>query len=264
MKNPIEIVGLADTTQVSLIPEAHQQRDAAIAVSSLIRVVTDESEAQEARDSERELKRIVGEVEKARQAIKKPVLDLGREIDEKARQFVSGLEIEATRVNRLRLKYASDLENAQLAEQRRIEAEQRAQQEAIGAIERAAAEAEKAAAALEGEEARKATEKAEKLRWEAEKAEIEADQKVQEEQPLAVQTVAGKLKVQWDYEVLDAEAFVCAYPQFCKIEVKRREFLEALNGGFFTKSQFPEEIPLSPEMPPKPPGVRVFRSEKIR
>lgn len=261
MNSPITIDGLAGDACVTLIPEAFTQKASALMISAQIEVVNDEATALAATNAEKQLKRIISDVETARKAIKQPVLNLGRDIDEKARQFVAGLESESSRINALRLEYAKNIENARREDERKQREAQEAQQKAAAELERQAQEASEKAESLKGKKAEVAKAEADRLKWEAEKAAIEAEQS---EQPLAVTSAAGKLKIQWDHEVTDIKAFVCAYPQFCKIEIKRREFLEAINGDFFTKSQYPEEIPLSPGKPPRPPGIRVFESAKIK
>lgn len=136
---------------------AIEQRDAAIGWAQLVTAVDSPEQLTDAVANFRELKAIKKGAEDCRVSVKAPVLTLQRAIDEKAKEFVSPVDLEIQRLDRLitgferrqeearrkaeqerqaLLKKAADEEAARL---KQIEAQRQAELKA--AMEKAAAEA---------------------------------------------------------------------------------------------------------------------------
>jgi len=129
-------------------------------------------------------------------------------------------------------------------------------------------EAQARAAAL------KAQEEAEALAIEAEQAALDARQREREEQDrqaaLSVQPQGMTVKKVWTYEINNILAFAREWPDLCKIEIKHREVLEAINAGTFDytlrddeKSESPESM-LTPNILRTAPGLRIYQKDDIK
>ncbi len=154
------------TLTASVAPEAHAALESALALSALIGTVKTAEQQVEAVEAQRALKTIISEVEKSRKAIKQPVIDYGRNIDRTAEEFVKEATEELSRVSgaigdfqQLEQKRVMAAEAAARLEQRRIEDERRAREDAERArlaeeqrkIQAAADEARRVAAAKQAE-----------------------------------------------------------------------------------------------------------------
>jgi hypothetical protein len=223
------------------------------------------------------------EVEKSREAKKRPALDFGKLVDTTAKEFVSAITAEEDRVKKLRGDYAA----AVLAERNRIlreaeakrQAEEKAKREAEAAA--AKAEAERLAAEAAAEEARRKAEEdafnavspeeeaaaakaaeeakaksaalaaAEAARIAAEKA--ESDRKAAEVVvPEFVPEAPKGVKMVPEYEVLDLDKLYRHDAGLVTLTERRKEILAAIAAG------------MNGDTPPEIPGLRVFMKPQVR
>jgi SMC interacting uncharacterized protein involved in chromosome segregation len=232
---------------ISITPEAIQEKQSLIQMASKITAVTDAQTSHVARNTMKLVNDMMIEVEKSRKEVKAPVLQVGERIDTAARDFVKELNDQKTRLNGLISEHAA--EQARLAreaaekqrqielEQARLEAEQarqkaeaeRLQREAELAAANAKNAKQRAAAQKAAEEARlKAEAEAERLRQEQEDAEAKMRQAEMEAEDVVV--VRG-VKPTLDYEVVDIHLLYKAYPGLCDITVRRKDILSFLKGA---------------------------------
>lgn len=174
MNDLITTKGLQALT-IELSTDAYKLRDDALALARDVDEVSNQIDRDLADRALVPLTSVIKQLEKAREEVKKPVLEVGRRIDSTARDFVAPVKEEYDRISRACGEYdraARERERiAREAAQRRAEEARRAEMEAIRK-----AEAEAEAKLREAEEkARKAAseEEAERIRANAE-AEAEA------------------------------------------------------------------------------------------
>lgn len=145
---------------LQVAPEAEALKLRLLKDASLIVEVTDVNGSNAALAQIKELASIRNQVEKCRTAIKAPVIAIGREIDQKGKDFMAELDVAEQRLKRLVERYAEKVEadrRAAEVERQRIEREaERQRQEAerqrlaeIAAREKAEREAEAARVAAE-------------------------------------------------------------------------------------------------------------------
>jgi hypothetical protein len=109
-----------DQALVSLAPNAEGERDKLVAQAKDITGIADELDFAVAADVLRQLRTLHKSVEDTRAEVKKPVLNLGRQIDGLAATFVGPVETEATRINSLIADYmAAQQRKADEAERER-------------------------------------------------------------------------------------------------------------------------------------------------
>lgn len=165
---------------VSFSREAIILKDRALEIGALIGRVTNAMEQNAAVEAQTELQKIIGQAEKARKAVKAPVIEYGRSIDAAAEGFTAELKAEMLRISKL----VSDFQQLELAkaraaeEARRLEAEkiERERQAELRRI--AEAEAERRAQLVEAERAAQrlaAEAKNKKEREEAERQRLELE-----------------------------------------------------------------------------------------
>lgn len=148
-----------DDLTVSFTPQAEEMRQECLSQSALIGKVTDEKENEIAVQAQGSLDGLIRLAEKARKAIKAPVIELGRRIDSQHEQFAGVLQEERTRITRL----ISDFAALELAKARAAEAAARLEAERIEmrrlselqAIEQAEMAEERRLAAAEADLARR-------------------------------------------------------------------------------------------------------------
>ncbi|MCW1921295.1 hypothetical protein OKA05_01950 [Luteolibacter arcticus] len=177
-------------------------------------------------------------VEKSRTEAKAPIIELGRKIDAAAKAYIDVVTAEE---NRLKLCVGA-FATKQAEEKRKAEAEERRKFEearlAREAAERAAREAEdakrKAAEATNIQAAIAAKQEAREAEAAAARAEEErqAAQRERMAQSAVVATtrVAGGVKFEPDFEVVDIARLAAEAPMLVTIEPKRRELLAFLKG----------------------------------
>jgi hypothetical protein len=238
---------------------ATQLKTAALGLGALVGTVTNGEQQQKAVDAQREISRILGLIEKARVAAKGPVLDFGRQIDDKAKKFSEELKEEHLRIAKLvgdfqqleqaRVRAAEQLrlaEERRIAEERR-QAEQRALDEA--AAERRKLDQAAADIARKASEAKNAVDRAkaetERLELERQRALAEAkshddlDRINQEhndrvaELPVAaaVRSEGQRVVNVWEVIVTDIWLLAKAHPACVKIEPRLNEIKSLLDAG---------------------------------
>jgi hypothetical protein len=245
------------------------QRDAAIEKAKMLpKIAKNSQDLDKLRRSFVEM----GEIEKVviacRKSLKAPIDALGKSLLRCEEEFLGEMQ-------KLRMQIGGEINNyqsrqieRQRVDEKRIAAEQAAKQ----------AEADKAAKEAEALKAKLAP-SAPQMTAE----EMEAIEDALLEKQLAAEVVAPLVpalttevrgvtsRQAFDYKLkgrTEAEqqeslyAFAQAFPHLCKIEVRRRETLEALNDGKTFKSAFPEEQPMPPDWVPRPPGLEVFTATK--
>lgn len=257
--NPLNLTKFSDV-QVSLLPEAITQRDAALERAAKITSVADDGAQAECAEYLRALKSIAKSVEDGRTFVKSPVLELGRKIDAFAKEFVSKVEIETSRLTRLLSAYQAEQQRKaaeaerirqeeirrQEAERQRIEALERKQREEA---QRAAIEAQRKAEAeflvdteADAAKARKAAEEAlRKAKEEADKLILQQKQKAEAEStaltlkttaPIKATKAAGmSVATVWKFEVTDLNALVKSRPELCRIEPNTSAINRELGAG---------------------------------
>lgn len=279
--NALAILG--DGYQITITPEAEAQKAAVLDLSRAVQAVTDQDSCDIAQARIKALAAIRIAVDKSRELVKKPVLDLGRTIDATAKTFSAEVVAEEARLSALVNEYAREQqrkarEAAEAAERerQRIEREEhearmaalRAEQEAErkkheAEMERLRAEQQQDAAAQaearrREEEAakaqREAAERAEAARLEAEQAAAEARR--QEEaarSALAAPVMPNGTKEEIDFEVVDIVAFAAKFPQLVTFIPKRADILAALKKSYARNGTLPEV-----------PGLRVFQNLRVK
>ena len=224
-----------EEASVSLTADSILLRDALVADTKTQLSVGTEKEQLGCTRHQQDIRRLTQSVEASRKAVKEPVLTLGKQIDQIAREFVEPLEIEFKRLQKLNNEYTSKV----LRE--RQEAEQKAREEQAR-IERQRAEEEaelkrKAAAAMQ--QARNEAERAAVAKRQAEyeakiKADAELEQrkakvelaKVSHEKPAGMVT-----REVWKFEVTDIDALYKAHPWLVKIEPDKSAINAQLSAG---------------------------------
>lgn len=288
MSETLSIVGAGYT--ITVTPEAEQIKNTVLEAARRIVAVTDQDSCDLAQARIKALATVRIAVDKSREAVKRPVLEKGREIDGIARDFAADVVAEEARLTGMVNEYAREqqriareaaaaadrerqriereeherrmaaLRAEQEAERQRMEAERirhEAEMERLRAARALDAEAEAEARRREEEAAkaqREAAQRAEAARLEAERA-AEAARRQEEAARTAV--VAPALptgaKEEIDFEVIDAHAFAAKFPQFVTITVKRTDLLAALKKSFAKKGVLPEVA-----------GLRVFQNLRVK
>jgi len=252
-------------------------RDAIIAKSividacKLVVTVTSDEQAKIAGSALVDIAGLVKECEKSRKTVKDPILTLGRQIDEVAKEYSTALELESTRIRGLvgaynakveeerRLAEAKRQAELQRIENERIEAERKQREEAARIErERVAAEQEANRKAYEALEAAKTKEDAgkveEALRIESERAaaaaesnriaaEKEAKERADQFERLRQQAILDGARSKpvavegvsvssvWKYEVTDIRKVYTFNPELVELTPKAREINAAIKAG---------------------------------
>ena len=283
------LVILGDGYQLSVSPSAEEQKRSILARTAAILTVIDKPSLETAQRELKTLGLMRSWVEKGRVAVKAPVLELGKKIDQTAKDFLGDIITEEARLSGLATEYvreeqrkAREAAEAAERERQRIDREeherqmaelrkQREAEEARMAAERAELEAQRrqleaerakdeAAAAQARREAEAAAERAaqaEREKQEAIRREQEALAESRRQQQavtaeVAAPDLAGVSEV-IDFEVVDIAAFYSKFPQLCEITLKRAEILTALKKSEAKNGRLPDV-----------PGLRVFKNTKVR
>jgi hypothetical protein len=239
-----------DTTEIlklkgsgySLAVSADTEKEKAALITSAggITVVASAEESSLAQMYVRSLAAFRLQVEKARVEVKKPVLELGRKIDEAAAEFVSAITSEEGRLKKLVGDHAETVakakREAEAEERRKLDEAKRAREEAERA-EREATEARRKASETTAKSIadviadKQAAREAEQAAVKAaeERAAAAAEQRGASA-VVAATAVSSGVRFEVDFEVTDAEAFYKEQPSLCEITVPRREALAWLKG----------------------------------
>ncbi len=238
MNDIIEVTGLNGIT-VTSTAHARTLRDSLLATAQTVSGVADQDEAEYATDVLKDIKALTRLVDTTRAAVKAPILEQGKRIDQLAKDIIEPLEDEAARISNVLGIYTAELkrkreaaEREAQAEARRMVAEAQAKEQAQRdreAAERADLEKKKSAAKNEAElqAATEAAAKAEKAAQEAQFArDLEMQQKVEAIQSAMVPTTPPKLRglstrTGIEFEVEDIEALYKAAPHLVTLTANK-------------------------------------------
>ncbi len=286
--NALAILG--DGYQITITPEAEAQKAAVLDLSRAVQAVTDQDSCDIAQARIKALAAIRIAVDKSRELVKKPVLDLGRTIDATAKTFSAEVVAEEARLSALVNEYAREqqrkareaaetaererqriereehearmaaLRAEQEAERQRMEAERKrheAEMERLRAEQQQDAAAQAEARRREEEAAkaqREAAERAEAARIAAEQAAAEARRQEEAARSAVVAPVMPNgVKEEIDFEVVDIAAFAAKFPQLVTITPKRADIIAALKKSFARNGKLPEVA-----------GLRVFQNLRVK
>lgn len=239
---------------VTVSPDAITTRDNIVAQLNAIRAVASQAEYESAVTVLQQSAKITREVEAARKDVKAPVLELGKDIDTKAKSYVEPLTKTTERVTGLVNAYtaeqrriAAEAEAKRIAELQRIERErqeaERIERERLAEIERQQKAAIRAAQEAESPEQFEAAKKQQEelARKQAEAAQAAEDERKKQaqmrlsalQQPPVVFTKAAGVQTRerWRFEVTDINALLQARPDLVKVEPKTAEINRAIDGG---------------------------------
>lgn len=186
MSSEIQIFG-READLIVFHPNALAVKEHALSLGALVGTVFDVDSNGMAVNAMRSIKEILSATEKTRKAVKEPVLELARKIDNAAKQYVAELETEYTRLQtasadyqteqleRVRLQEEARRREAERIERERIAEQMRIEEEARKAAEAVRIRAEEEARAAKAEAARIAKEAAEKAAAELRAAKSEQD-----------------------------------------------------------------------------------------
>jgi hypothetical protein len=186
MSSEIQIFG-READLIVFHPNALSVKENALSLGALVGTVFDVDSNGMAVNAMRSIKEILSATEKTRKAVKEPVLELARKIDNAAKQYVAELETEYTRLQtasadyqteqleRVRLQEEARRREAERIERERIAEQMRIEEEARKAAEAVRIRAEEEARAAKAEAARIAKEAAEKAAAELRAAKSEQD-----------------------------------------------------------------------------------------
>ena len=166
-RNELVVSGALPPVVFAIQPQALQLRDDALAGSALIGKVETSAQNELAVRAHIELKRIASTFERARKALKEPILQAGRDLDRAVNAELIEVEKEIGRLSNLATQFNE-------AEQRRVREEQEMQRRELERIER---EKQAEIARIAREEAARAAE--------AKRLADEADRKAREEREAA-------------------------------------------------------------------------------
>ncbi|HPA19674.1 MAG TPA: hypothetical protein PLU30_18140 [Verrucomicrobiae bacterium] len=236
----IAVTGV-DDVQIAIEPEVREQSHALLVEAGEILAVANNFDQEAAAEVLARLQEMARGVERARKAVKDPVLEVGRRIDAIASEFSGPLEAEADRIGRLIGAYRTSLQ-AEIAKREREEREKRQQLIEDANRERARLEAEAAAAKTEAER-KAAEEKAGELVRQTNAALVESKQA----EVNARMRPAGIVeRGSWKYEVEDVNKLFESRPDLCLIEPNGAAIRGAIKGGLR-----------------QCPGLRIFKDSKV-
>ena len=225
-----------DGSAVIVDQSAVAVREDALTVAAGIGLVRNPQENETATEALRRLGAVRKTTEAARKELKEPHLDLGRKIDATAKDFLADVDAEETRIKRVTADYQSEV----LAQQREAERIRRAEQERIEAERRLEQEALAEAKAKAEADAKRSTSEAERTRLEAEakakEAELQRSLANQQQElaalapaPVAPRAAGQSAKTVWLHEVTDIWALARVHPGLVKIEPRKQEIGDVIN-----------------------------------
>lgn len=194
---------------VRFLPEADAMKTSALELAALIGKVKDAYDQEAAVNAQKEIKRVLKLAEDSRKAIKEPVLDYGRRIDDTAKAFIAELRTEEMRIAKL----IGDFQALELAKQRAAEAAQRRELEEIERRKQAELSKAESHEQLETIQARYSEEAA----------------AVPSRTP--VKAASQIVKEEWEIEITDAWLLARAHPACVDIQPRIREIKALLDAG---------------------------------
>ena len=236
----IAVSGVADV-QITIEPAAREQRDLVLAEAAEVTSVLNNFDQEAAVDVLTRLEEMARGIEKARKAVKDPVLDVGRRIDMVARDFSELLTAEADRIGRLISAYRQSLQ-AEIARREREEREKR--QQVIEDANRELARLDTEAAKAKTDEARASAQaEAQEVQRAATCALVESKQA---ETNAKLRPAGIVERGTWKFEVEDIAKTYAARPDLCLIEPNGNAIRGAIKAGM-------KECP----------GLRIFKDAKV-
>lgn len=196
---------------ISFTPAAESLKSTALESAALIGKVTNADEQLSAVEAAKQITSTLKLAEDARKAVKEPILNYGRAIDDAANKFTTELKDEQMRINRL-------IGDFQQLEHAKIRAAQQAENDRLSALER---ERFKAAAQATSHD-------------ELDRINKEHGDKVEAAKvPLVMPTrVEGQIvREEWEVQVSDIWLLAKAHPACVKIEPRLSEIKSLLNAG---------------------------------
>jgi len=239
--NDLLILPATQLPRLGITETAIARRETALAASALVGQVRDSGQQDQAVQAQRTLAELQREIEAARKAVKGPVLDLGREIDRVAAEFLADVVDEVTRISAaigdyqmLELKKREATERAARLEAERIERERREQEERVAEQIERERQAALAAAKSHDEIDRVEKEAADRQRDEQERLEREA--RLQQLATLATikqpdRAEGQSVRQDWDFEVTDVWTLARMHPACVEVRPRRSEILGLLRTG---------------------------------
>lgn len=271
-------------------PAAIAQKKLLIDAARAIVAVTDQVSCEAAQARLKGLVIMRNFAEKSRVEVKAPVIKIGKDIDNTAKEFTAEIVTEESRLSALVNEYVREQQRiareaelaaererqrlererheAELAAQReqmriereKMEAERKAHEAEMERIRAEAAKSDEAQAeARRKQEAALAEQRAAEARLKAAQEQAErdaAEARRREQETVTVPTapvIPKGVKEEIDFEVIDVAAFYAAFPQFCEVTVKRGPLIDALKKSFAKKGRLPDV-----------PGLRVFQNLKVK
>lgn len=220
LEAPITAPSVAPDFKVILKPEALELRDEyLIEAGEIPQEITSQEMVASAGLVVSKMKGFSKEVEKTREAIKKPYLDAGRTIDAAARNAVQSVEAEITRIEKAMGAYQQEQLRKAREEQARIAREAAAEQERLADLQRQREEAAKSPETAAA---------AEKLDDEILAASERAAQPKTQAAPVKVQ--GGSIKPRFVFEVTDLDALYQARPDLVDLKERTADINRLING----------------------------------
>jgi len=118
----INLTNISDA-QISIPQNVFNKKFELLGLSATIVAVGSFEEQESATQVLNSIYKLLKDVETARKSVKSPVLELGRKIDELAKDFSGELESEKNRISRVIGSYVAEQERKRLAEERRLREE---------------------------------------------------------------------------------------------------------------------------------------------
>ena len=95
----------AENISIDLTKEAAEAKSTALTLAGMVKIVKDDQTAIQCANARRGIKDILREVEASRKQVKAPLPKLGKDIDAKASEFVSDLQLEDSRLESMQTPY---------------------------------------------------------------------------------------------------------------------------------------------------------------
>jgi hypothetical protein len=223
-----------DKVSLAVVGDIAAEKAGLLSKSEAIKSVASDDEAQAALNVAAELKGAVKSVDKKRETFKAPVLLLGRAIDSTAKEFITPVETEAKRLERLAGDWALKKEREHQAEIARQQAEaerlRRQQEEEARKAQEAAEAARKAAEQATTPEDKEAAEDA------AFEAELAASIPVSAPVPAAVvpdkpKFAGASVQMVKEPVIEDIHALYAAYPSCVELTAKLSNIKDLIKRG---------------------------------
>lgn len=196
----------------------------ALSKTKAVTEVTDAFTQQRAINAVAIAKGLMKEVQQSREEVKRPIIDIGKEIDKVAVEFCMPLTFEVTRIELLIAEFQrSEADRIEGEKQSRLAQQLKEQQETL----RLQREQQEATDRLAKATTKAARELAEKTAHEiaVQQAELEINQQEQASNEIttAPKVEGGSVRKTFDFEVVDIAALYAKHPDCVKMEPKKRE-----------------------------------------